>query len=252
MTDIQDAAKDKANQRPLNTASKAEKKPPITPAARIPTTTQSLKGVSSSAIPASKSSNSKAQAHPASKTAPTKEKTVLIQELDDSPTSPPEPPRTIVPVPKNEPMQSRPTVPPASPLQPLQPSTPLPHSEITLSSLEKLLRQSSTNTVHKASLNHTLFNLDASSLPRIFGPVGLDSSFLTAFLDAILAIPERDTKWIDQSIALLDGLRKCGRFGIAMVFVPGEKWKGVFDEVEKKADAEQRKRLETVKSFWVV
>ena len=82
--------------------------------------------------------------------------------------------------------------------------------------------------------------------------MGLDSSFLTAFLDAILAIPERDTKWIDQSIALLDGLRKCGRFGIAMVFVPGEKWKGVFDEVEKKADAEQRKRLETVKSFWVV
>jgi hypothetical protein len=121
-----------------------------------------------------------------------------------------------------------------------------------LVSLEKLLRQSSTNTLHRESLYRILFNLDAQILPKLFGQVGFDASFLISFLEAILSIPEHDKRWVDQSVALLDGLRRCGRFGIAMIFIPAEKWKSVFAEVERKADAEQRERVDTVKKFWVV
>jgi hypothetical protein len=81
--------------------------------------------------------------------------------------------------------------------------------------------------------------------------VGLDSAFLEAFLDAILSVSDRDARWVNQSIALLDSLRWCGRFSIAMVFVPQEKWKSVFEEVERMADGAQRERIEMVKTFWV-
>jgi hypothetical protein len=81
--------------------------------------------------------------------------------------------------------------------------------------------------------------------------VGFDSAFLEAFLDAILSVPDRDARWVDQSIALLDGMRWCGRFSIAKVFVPQEKWKSVFVEVERMAEGAQRERIEMVKQSWL-
>jgi hypothetical protein len=96
----------------------------------------------------------------------------------------------------------------------------------------------------------TLFNLDAARLPGLFGQFGLDTDFLTAFLEAIVARRE-DEGWVSQSIALLDSLRKCGRFGIALTFAPAETVPNVFEMVETSSMTdEQRRKITELKQFW--
>ena len=130
------------------------------------------------------------------------------------------------------------------PAQPYSPTRIPP----TLATLEKLLRQSKTNpeVVHQ-----TLFNLDAKRLPVIFGEFGLDTTLLNEFLDAILSINPNNEKWWDQSVALLDSLRKCGRFSIAHTFSPMDKITRVFERLEHNATGEQKARIGQVKYFWI-
>jgi hypothetical protein len=244
---VQDAVK--GSRRPAVVSANVEKTPETATLTDQSSISQLSTGISKAAIQGPKSFNSRSQPDKPTTTNGMKGKTTLIQELDDSSlprrdTSGKAVPKIIPPKPKSS------SSPPFS--LPSLPATRLPPNQtITLSHLEKLLRQSS-NSIHREYLYRTLFTLDASSLPRIFGQVGLDSSFLTAFLEALLSIPERETKWVEQSIALLDGLRRCGRFGIAVVFIPAEKWKTVFEEVERYGDVEQMERLVTVKRFWSV
>jgi len=95
-----------------------------------------------------------------------------------------------------------------------------------------------------------LFNLDPDGLAGLFGQFGFDVNFLTAFLDAIVSRREEEG-WVSQSIALLDSLRKCGRFKIALTFVSAEKVRHVFEMVEMgTVTEEQRTRVGEVKQFW--
>jgi hypothetical protein len=141
------------------------------------------------------------------------------------------------------------------PSQPYSPHTPSTRSTPpataldigTLGHLEKLLRQRPEN------MAQILFNLDANRLPSLFGQFGFDTGFLTAFLDAIVARREKEGQavWVSQSLALLDSLRKCGRFGIALTFVPVETVRQVFEMVEREIiTEEQRKRVHEVKHLW--
>src|SRR5579862_2164000 len=250
--DIQDASK--GSQRPaVHVTANVEKKPATTSTTTIkqPPIAFPLTGISNTATQGPKSSRSRNQANKPTTTDGMKGKPILIQELGDSsfpPRATSENPVSNVIPPK---LKSPSFTPSSSPSLLPSPTPPLTKT-ITLSHLEKLLRQASSNTLHQGHLYHTLFSLDASTLRRIFGQVGLDPSFLTAFLEAILSIRERDSKWVDQSIALLDGLRQCGRFGIAVVFISAEKWKSVFEEVERFCSEDQKERLVTVKRFWSV
>lgn len=110
------------------------------------------------------------------------------------------------------------------------------------------MRQTPPENVHV--LYETLFNLDAGKLAGIFGQFGFDSSFLNAFLDAILFM-QAEPKWVDQSVLLLDSIRRCGRFNIAVTFAPRDKVIRVFEGLEKRADREEGKGVRQVKSFWI-
>jgi hypothetical protein len=110
------------------------------------------------------------------------------------------------------------------------------------------VRQTPPENVHV--LYETLFNLDAGKLPGVFGQFGFDSSFLGAFLDAIL-VTQAEPKWVSQSVLLLDSLRRCGRFNIALTFTPRDKIARIFEELEKRADLDQRDEVRQVKSFWI-
>lgn len=111
------------------------------------------------------------------------------------------------------------------------------------------MRQTTPENMHL--LHRTLFNLDAGKLPILFGHFGLDSTFLSAFLDAILFV-QNDPNWLSRSISLLDSLRRCGRFKIALTFTPEEKVRGVFDELESHASSlEMKERVEQVKRIWI-
>jgi Potential Monad-binding region of RPAP3 len=136
--------------------------------------------------------------------------------------------------------------PPSQPYSPQHSSSrgTTPAEITSLASLEKLLRQRPDN------MAQTLFNLDAGRLPGLFGQFGFDTSFLNAFLEAIVARRD-DEGWVSQTIAILDSLRKCGRFSIALTFAPAETVRHVFEVVEGSnlTDDEQRQITE-LKQFW--
>jgi hypothetical protein len=196
---------------------------------------------------------------PTSKSGKTGPQKPLIQELNESPDPPtPNPPQST-----NQHVKARtqashaPTShgpstvsSPSSPLQPYSQSHParIGITNPTLSTLEKLVRQTPPENVHV--LYETLFNLDAGKLAGIFGQFGFDSSFLNAFLDAILFM-QAEPKWVDQSVLLLDSIRRCGRFNIAVTFAPRDKVIRVFEGLEKRADREEGKGVRQVKSFWI-
>jgi hypothetical protein len=151
----------------------------------------------------------------------------------------------------NKALSSPSDVPPRtdSSLEPLhQPysSSPISPTQITYSALEILLRQNGTKS---DIVQETLFNLDAGKLPEIFGQSGFDSNFLEAFLEAILSQPHRQD-WVTHSISQLDAIRKCGRFNIALTFVPMDKVEKVFQMLEIQEDV-NAERLLKVKSFWI-
>ena len=119
-------------------------------------------------------------------------------------------------------------------------------SEITLATLEKLIRQS------PVGMHNTLLNLDAGKFPALFGKFGFDSTFLNVFLDAIMSVQANGTNWVSRSVLILDFLRRCGRFNIARTFISGEKIRGIFETLETHAaDSEEGKRIQQVKRFYI-
>jgi hypothetical protein len=127
--------------------------------------------------------------------------------------------------------------------------TPIIPTEITFPILEKWVLQEP----RPLELHEILFNLDSGKIPGIFGESGFDSTFLATFLDAIVSVRdnlEPITKWVSQSVELLDALRKCGRFGIALAFVPTEKIRKAFEAVKEQASVEQKQRLHSVEKFY--
>jgi hypothetical protein len=196
---------------------------------------------------------------PTSKSGKTGARKPLIQELNESPdTQTPNPPHstnTHVKArtqPSHDPTSHGPSTisSPSSSPQPYSQSHParIGITNPTLSTLEKLVRQTPPENV--PVLYETLFNLDAGKLPGVFGQFGFDSSFMDAFLDAILFM-QAEPKWVSQSVLLLDSLRRCGRFNIALTFTPRDKITRIFEELEKWADLEQGNGIRQVKSFWI-
>jgi Potential Monad-binding region of RPAP3 len=122
-----------------------------------------------------------------------------------------------------------------------------------LSTLEKILRQARPENMH--DVHGALFNLEADKLPSIFGQFGLDSTFLSAILDAILFMQTEPlggiTDWVTRSTALLDSLHRCGRFKIAVTFSSPEKIRDVFDAIQTRANVEQAPLVQQVKRFWI-
>jgi hypothetical protein len=119
-------------------------------------------------------------------------------------------------------------------------------SNVTLATLEKLIRQ------RPAGMHDVLFNLDAGNLPALFGKFGFDSTFLNAFLDAIMSIQADQPNWMSTTVLILDSLRRCGRFNIALTFIPEDKIRGVFEALESRAvNSEERKRIQEVKRFYI-
>ncbi len=101
-------------------------------------------------------------------------------------------------------------------------------------------------------MHKILFNLDAGKLPALFGKFGFDSTFLRAFLDAIMSVQPVEPNWVSRSVLILDFLRRCGRFNIARTFISGEKIRGVFEALEgHAADSEEGKRIQEVKRFYI-
>jgi Potential Monad-binding region of RPAP3 len=181
----------------------------------------------------------------------------LVEELESTtlqtpshgPTNQKGPTETVMhPPPKDSSLRMAPP-PPSQPYSPQHStgrgSTPASTTAITsLASLEKLLRQRPDN------MAQTLFNLDAGRLPGLFGQFGFDTSFLTAILEAIVARRD-DEGWVSQTIALLDSLRKCGRFSIALTFAPTETVRHVFEMVETSSPTdEQQRKITALKQFW--
>jgi hypothetical protein len=116
---------------------------------------------------------------------------------------------------------------------------------ITLATLEKLIRQS------PAGMHKILLNLDAGKLPVLFGKFGFDSTFLNVFLDSIMSLQTDDPNWVSRSMLILDSLRRCGRFNIALTFIPGDKIREVFEALESHTtDSDERKRIQEVKRFY--
>jgi len=62
---------------------------------------------------------------------------------------------------------------------------------------------------------------------------------------------QADPNWVTKSVSLLDSLRQCGRFNIALTFTPKDKITRIFEELDKQADIEQGNRVRQVKSFWI-
>jgi hypothetical protein len=187
--------------------------------------------------------------NPISQKAKTK-KTVLIQEVTSPfPSRPHDQPATNRKVPDKAISSTSDVLPRTDsslepPHQPYS-GSPISPTEITYSTLEILLRQNGTKS---DIVQETLLNLDAGKLPEIFGQSGFDSNFLEAFLEAILSQPHQQD-WVSHSISLLDAIRKCGRFNIALTFAPMDKIQRVFQMLgQENVDAE---RLQKVKSFWI-
>jgi Potential Monad-binding region of RPAP3 len=183
---------------------------------------------------------------------------MLIQELGESPSSM----QSSQPTNQNnraDKIKQRPSHDPSSkessPPPPLQPYSvpPTAPTEVTLATLENLIRQATTNPDHKRVLHQTLFNLDPGRAPALFGQFGFDSTFLNAFLDAILSMQSNadGTVWVNQSIALLESLPQCGRFSIAHTFISAEKMRKIFAELRSHATIEQQDRVQQVKRFWI-
>lgn len=100
-------------------------------------------------------------------------------------------------------------------------------------------------------MHNALLNLDAEKLPALFGKFGFDSTFLNVFLDAIMSVQADEWNWLSRSVLILDSLRRCGRFNIALTFIPGDKIRGIFEALESHAtDSEERKRIQEVKRFY--
>ena len=178
----------------------------------------------------------------------------LIQELNESPATPtPIPPPSAKQRVKVQQTSHVPPPPtqvssPSPPLQPYSQSHPARIGIPSLATLEKLVRQTPPDNGHV--LYQTLFNLDAGKVPGMFGQFGFDSSFLNAFVEAILFM-QADPNWVTKTVSLLDSLRQCGRFNIALTFTPKDKITIIFEELEKRADIEQGTRVRQVKSFWI-
>ena len=177
-------------------------------------------------------------------------KLVLIQELDES--QPPQRTNQRVKIQKTrENTIDTPLFNDSSLPSPSQPYSQSPivipsSSEVTLATLEKLIRQ------HPAGMHDVLFNLDAGKLPALFGKFGFDSTFLNVFLDAIMSVQADQPNWVSTSVLILDSLRRCGRFNIALTFIPGDKIRGVFEALESHAaDSEERKRIQEAKRFYI-
>lgn len=197
-------------------------------------------------------------AEPTSKSGKSGKQKSLIQELNESPASPtPIPPPSTTPdvkaqqashVPPSHDAQPTPVSSPYAPLQPYSQSHSARIGIPSLATLEKLVRQTPPDNGHV--LYETLFNLDAGKVTGIFGKFGFDSTFLDAFIEAILFM-QADPNWMTRSVSLLDSLRRCGRFSIALTFAPKDKIRKIFDGLEKGADIEQGNRIRQVKSFWI-
>ena len=175
-------------------------------------------------------------------------KPVLIQELDES--QPLQWTNQRVKLQKTKENTPTPLFNDSSLPSPSQPYSQSPivirsSSEITLATLEKLIRQSPTE-MHKI-----LLNLDAGKLPALFGKFGFDSTFLNVFLDSII-LQTDDPNWVSRSVLILDSLRRCGRFNIALTFIPGDKIRGIFEALENHTtDSDERKRIQEVKRFYI-
>ena len=182
----------------------------------------------------------------------------LIQELVESPSS------TQYSQPTNQSNQAdkvkqRPSHDPSSkessPPPPLQPYSlsPAAPAETTLATLEKSIRQATTNPTHRSVLHQTLFNLDPGRVPELFGQFGFDSTFLNAFLDAMLSMQHNTdgNVWVNQSVSLLEALQRCGRFSIAHTFISVEKIRKIFAELRSHATIEQQDQVQQVKRFWI-
>jgi hypothetical protein len=174
----------------------------------------------------------------------------LIEELNSVPASQSQSSKPRIPAMKSVPPNPVPT-PDPPPTQSAQPYPKGSPTNVTLASLEKILRQTTASPENMHLLHHTLFNLDTGRISTIFGKFGFDSTFLVAFLDAILAMQSSGTNWVDQSIALLEAVRRCGRFNIAVTFAPADKILRVFDVLRDQATSRQRPQLDTVKSMWI-
>ena len=177
-------------------------------------------------------------------------KPALIQELDEP--QPPQRTNQRVKIQKTKettvatPLFNDSSLP--CPSQPYSQSTiAIPSSsEITLATLEKLIRQL------PAGMHEILFNLDARKLPALFGKFGFDSAFLSVFLDAVMSAQAEEPNWVHRSVLILDSLRQCGRFNIALTFIPGDKIRRIFEALESHAaDSDERKRIQEVKRIYI-
>ena len=169
----------------------------------------------------------------------------LIQALDDESPGPKRTDQNVIPHETKGFASHNPPSKDSSPLQPYSHSTSITRSEIvTLATLEKLIRQRPVN------MHQIFFNLESRNLPTLFGKFGFDSSFLNVFLDAIGFMQVNEPNWVTRSVSLLDSIRHCGRFNIAVTFTSVEKISAMFATLESRAGLKEKKKVQEVKRFY--